>query len=410
MSRRSIFTVSVLSLSVLALAGCAGPTKTGLENRAAAYERMATINSKLSYDQAEQAFEAGNFDKALREVATAIERHPTAPAYHLLQGRIYLETHRLESAVGCFKEAMELAPDYAEAEYFTGIVFQRWSDDQKAYEHYSHAAELDPSSVQFLMASAETLVELGEVETAKALINTRLSRFENNAALRHLLGRIAQLQHDPAGAIQLFTEARLLNPDDPTLLEELAWAQFDAGDFGDCYESVEQLGRFGVITEERTDLVHLEARCLSFMGRMSEARNVYLQLSRDRANDADVWVELGSVAWELGDFRRVALSGVRAIALAPDRFEGYMLKGVSEESLGRATEAVAFFRQAADRAPFDVSPHLLLGQALEQAGDYDGARRAYEAAMAADPTNSDADVLYRTLEQRRVTSATTAMR
>ena len=62
-----------------------------------------------------------------------------------------------------------------------------------------------------------------------------------NAALRQLQGQIALLQGDPKKAVELYGEARLLEPDDNMLLEQLMWAQYAAEMYGDCHESVKRL-------------------------------------------------------------------------------------------------------------------------------------------------------------------------
>ncbi|MHC5022333.1 MAG: tetratricopeptide repeat protein [Planctomycetota bacterium] len=393
--RRIVF-VTALALAAT-LAGC-GPSKSGLENRAAAYERLNIVNSRLTYDQAKQSFEAGQFDKALRDISAAIERHPDASDFHLLQGRIYLETHRLENALRAFETTLEKDPNRHEGHYFAAIVHQRWSDDQTAYEHYRSAADIDPTNVQYLVAASESLIALGQFEQARALVDDKLGQFEHNAALRHLLAQIALLENDTDEAVRLLAEARMLRPDDTTLIEELAWAQFHAGRYGDCHAT---LGHFAAATGELdSDLLQMQARCLAAMERTAEARSIYLQLTRDLPDDAEVWIELGGVAWELNDYRRVTLCGLRAIALSPDRFEGYLLKGIGEHDQGNVETALELYRQAAERAPDFALPHVLLGRTLEDRGDEAGALLAYEQAIMVEPGNPDADRLYQELQSK----------
>ena len=76
------------------------------------------------------------------------------------------------------------------------------------------------------------------------------------------------------------------------------------------------------------------------MERNAEARNIYLRLSQLRPNDVDIWIEFGTIAWELGDFRRVAECSSRITALGPDRFEGYMLRAINERHKGNMPEAI----------------------------------------------------------------------
>jgi Flp pilus assembly protein TadD len=321
----------------------------------------------------------------------------------VLQGRIHLETHNLDAAIASFNKALEIKPEYVQAHYFSGIVYQRWSDDQKAYESYSKAFELEPTNAQYLLAAAESLIDLNQLDEAQNLIESKLGYFEHNGALRQLQGQIALLNGDPRKAADIYSQALRLNPDDDMLLEELMWSQYASGLFGQAHESVQRLQ---VRTKaERTDLMHLEARCLTMMNRSTEARELYLKLTRLAPSDPELWSELGALSWELGDYRRIAQCSVQLIALAPDQHEGYMFKAVNERQKGNLTEAIALFRQAADRAPTSALPHLLLGRALEEAGDREAAILAFNDALAAEPQSAEAaELLRRWNEGQRVTA------
>ncbi|MHC4141961.1 MAG: tetratricopeptide repeat protein, partial [Planctomycetota bacterium] len=132
-----------------------------------------------------------------------------------------------------------------------------------------------------------------------------------------------------------------------------------------------------------------------------ESRSLYLELSKLRPTNADVWIELGSVAWELGDYHRMALCGARVTALAPDRFEGYMLKGVNERHHDNLAEATMFLREAVERAGDSHLPHLVLGRVLEQTGDVQGALDAYAEAIRVRPEAPEAPpALFAELSER----------
>lgn len=393
-----------VALTVIALVSGCGPTKSGIEARSAAQDRMSAVSAQIHYNQAKQSYESGQFDKAEREIARAIDIFPNPAEYSVLQGRIFLETHKLEPALASFEAAIQKNPTLAEPHYFTGIVYQRWSNDREAHESYLKAFELEPTKAQYLLAAVESLITLGEFEQAKELIESKLAYFEHNAALRQLQGQIALLQGQPKQAAALYAEARLLNPEDQTLLEELTWAQYAAGQYGECHQSVKLLQEQS--RERRSDLLHLEARCLTMMDRGPEARELYIELTRMRPADTSAWSELGTLCWNLGDFRRVAQCSVQLISLAPDRYEGYMLKGINERQKGNLKEAAKLFAQASERADQTALPHLLLGQTFEQTGEVERARVAYHKALAAQPDSTEAqDLLGRLNEAKRLSSA-----
>jgi Tfp pilus assembly protein PilF len=232
---------TVLIGSVGLLAGCNGPTKAGKEARSAAQDRMNVMSAQVNYDQARQSFETGQFEKAHREIRAAIARFDKSAEFYLLQGRIYLETHQLENALESFKTAMTKKENYADPHYFAGIVYQRWSDDEQAYESYRKAYELAPTKAQYLLAAAESLIALGELDAASDLIAPRLDYFEHNSAIKQLQGQIALLKGDAKKATVMYAEARLLDPDNDMLLEDLMWAQYAAEMYGQCHESAKRL-------------------------------------------------------------------------------------------------------------------------------------------------------------------------
>lgn len=396
MYARPLLTIPCLALIVL-VSGC-GPTKAGLDARAEARQRMGVYSAQFTYDQAKQEFEAGQFDRALRDIELAIAQAPDVAEFDLLKGRIHFEAGSLEPAVQAFASALEKDPELAEAHYFTGIVFQRWSDDEQAFDHYNQAYELEHRNVQYLLATAEALIAMGEFDEAKGLVESRLEYFEHNPALRHLLGQIALLQEDPNGAARLYDEARLLDPDNLMLLEELAWARYDAGQYGRCLESIRLLQ--DRLDEPRADLLHLEARCLAMLDRSAEAHNRFMALTRLVPDDETIWIEFGTLAWRLGDHRRMAQCSVRAIDLAPDRYEGYMLKGLYERQQGRHEEAVHLMRQAAERAHEAILPHLLLGRMLEEDGELRAALDVYAHALQIDPGSAEVRALHERIEKR----------
>lgn len=409
-----------LAIGMLALAGVVGAVfMSGCayqpyrkQVRQEARDRVDLVNAKLTYDQAMQSFQVGQFDEAMQQVNATIERHDKLPDFHILKGRIYLETQRLEQAVKAFDHAIELAEANievadaaqsltedqqkqnaavaAEAHYFAGIVYQRWSDHERSFRHYMAAYEHESTRVHYLLAAVESMIGLHRLDEAEDLLRSRMTYFEHNAAMRHLLGQIAALRGDAAGAAALYAQARRLNPDDLSLLEELAYARYAAGQFSGALEAVRQLQQVTPAKDRRVQWRHLEARCLVQLERIAEARSHYLALSRSQSEDVEVWIELGMLAWELGDFRRVATSSVRVMAMAPQRYEGYMLKAVNEQHQGNVAEAIALMREAVGRASETAFPHLLLGHWLEDAGKPEEAFRSYSRASRIEPNSAEA--------------------
>jgi tetratricopeptide (TPR) repeat protein len=396
MSSRHVLVLALAATVIASAAGC-GLTPNKERWIQEAEKRQGVMNAQLNFDQAEHSFKTGQFDTALEQIERAITQNPESAVNHLLLGRIYIETNALENSIDALEEAQELDPELADAHYYAGIVFQRWSDDERAYDEYLTAFELDPDSVHYLLAAAESLVALERYEEAKDLVHSKLTYFEHNSALRHLLGQVAIIEGRSADAADYLEEAWLFNPEDDLLLEDLAYAQYTAGRYAKCLNSIRDLRERG--GGRRPELIHFEALCLTRMERLKEAHTLYRNLTGLVPSDTDVWVDFGTLAWELGDYHRLALCGARLAALAPERYEGYLFKGVNESHHGNLEEAIALLRDAAERSEGAPIPYVMLGRVLQDAGDYDGAREAYETCLQLDPSNEPARLLLDQINQ-----------
>jgi tetratricopeptide (TPR) repeat protein len=262
--------------------------------------------------------------------------------------------------------ASEAKADHAEAYYFQGIVHERWSEEEKAIAAYQRAAEVDPSKVSYTLAAAEVLVTSERYDEAKELLASRLSYFENNAPMHQLLGQIAMLQDEPKVAAQHFNRALLIDPKLPMILENLVRAQYDAGEWNDCLQNVRRLQREGA-AGRTVDLMRTEGRCLAMIGRTSDARIVFSEITRDHVEDSEGWIDLAAVSWELGDMGRVQTCGERLLRVAPDRYEGYVFLGLVEERAGNHSVAKEWFEKASKVAKAGgQTPELLMSLAADE--------------------------------------------
>ena len=374
--------LALLSISMLA-AGCNGPTAKGKERRAEANARMNLVSSRVGFDQATQAFHAGQFDRAMKDVRTAISKSPEQADYHVLLGRIHLETHRLEAAILAFDAAIALDENCDEACYYRGVIHERWSNDEVAAESFHRAFEIDSAKLPYLLAAAECEVAMGRLDTARALLEPKARYFENHAAIHQLLGQIAMMQSDPHTAVERYRKAQLLMPEDRILAEELCRAQLASGDLAGALESVRRL-QLANENPDR-DLLRLEARCLAQLGRTSEARSVFVEVTRLHPEDVTAWVDLAIAAHALGDLRRLGHCAARIEMLAPDRWEASFFRGLVARAEGRSRDAIAELTEATELAPEETLPRIVLGMELRSAGRNDEAYRVLAGTLRLEP-------------------------
>lgn len=315
----------VLLLGVSILAGCGGPTKQGKIARVNAHQRMDTVNADLAAQQAMQQFEVGQLEAAIETIDAAIARFEENAEYHLLRGRILMEQHRLDASRKSFERSIEINSTIAEPHYFLGVLHQRWSEDLRALSCYENAMKCNGTHPQYLLATAETHVAIGQLDEAICLLQNAGKEFQHQPSLTALLGHIHLRKGNAKEAASYFADSRLLGNDDKEVLTLLATAQFRSGLYAECLLTIAQLEEGGELSFA---FQRLKGKSLASTGRTIQGRDICLQVTRQTPDDAGAWVDLGYIAWKMGDYERVAYCGKQITELAPSLREGPLFEGI----------------------------------------------------------------------------------
>ncbi len=373
------------------LGGCQGHGTYTKEALRDSNSKMAGIKAMNDHQQAEQAFKAGDLDKALKMIDRSLGANPSVAISYVLRGRILLEKGELEQALLCFQKAEALKPENVEAQYYQGIVYERFSQNDEALKRYQKAGELDPSNPQYAVAAAEMMIDLNHVDEAETFLGKQQPAFEHNAGVRQTQGHIAMLKNDMAGAARLFNEAHLLAPDDPVVLEDLIHAQIGTGQYAEAQYNIDTLIKASG-NKDRRDLKQLQARCLLNLDKPVEARELLIQLTGDSLGQKDVeaWIELGNVAYMLRDNGRLRMAAQRVVALAPARPEGFTLRALYQRRQGDLPGALTSLDRAVELRGAETDPLILRGLVLQEMGRTAEAKQAFAAVLQQDPNNGTA--------------------
>ena len=138
---------------------------------------MFNEECKISFEKAEGNLKKGNFNQAIREFKTILEKYPDDPrcynklgvCYASLRdftkaksylekaltldlkypepynnlGNICLEKKEYEKSIELYKKALELNPDYAAAHSNLGLAYKRTKKIDEAVKHFKRVAEID---------------------------------------------------------------------------------------------------------------------------------------------------------------------------------------------------------------------------------------------------------------------------
>lgn len=402
-ARFSTATCASMLMAAAGLGCFGGHGKSTQAHLNSAQQKMSVMKSATEWDMARQAFLAGDLTKALKSVDHSIELNPSVPKSHVLRGRILMEMGNMEGAIAALQTAESLDQSNIDAQYFLGVAHERIGDPAAAAERYARASELEPAKAMYAIAAAEMMIDTGATAEAEQFLLARKSDFEYSAGVRQTLGHIALLNGDPEQAVTLFTEARYIAPEDTSVVEDLARAEIATGRYAEAeYNLGQLLQKEGF--QERRDLLHMRARCLVELDRPIEARDALTQLteSAEGGKDLEAWIQLGHVAYIIQDQARLRTSASRAIALAPNRSEGYTLLALYQRNRGDLEGALSSLSKACEFRQDDTAPLVLKGLVARKLEQYSVAREAFTTAAAEQPQSQEIQALLGSLPQETV--------
>ena len=86
---------------------------------------------------AKDQFESGSLDQARQSITEAIKLDPENARIRVLSAKLAIEQAQLEVAERELRLARQFDPKNPEADYLSGVVFQRWQKPDVAYEFYT---------------------------------------------------------------------------------------------------------------------------------------------------------------------------------------------------------------------------------------------------------------------------------
>jgi tetratricopeptide (TPR) repeat protein len=391
MSKSSFQFAGYLLAATLALGlmGCQGNHKRHVSKADARWKAM---RSGLMFQMAQQQFDAGDLDQSEKTLNEALQIDPRNAKLYALGGRLAMERGHLERAYHRFKGAIEINPQFAPAHYYQGIVMQRWTQFDAALVYYHRAYEIEPDNAAYLLAMVEMLVAQDRLDEAMEILTEKMTYFDLNAGIRTAIGQLYFMRGDYDKAVEYYRQASLIRPEDAHIHEELALSLLAAGHPQEAARRLEQLCEDPKLSGRR-DLKMALADSYFAARRITEAKTVYIQLTRSNPLDAGSWIKLGELAMSQRDGTGAMIAAGKAIKLAPHKHEGYVLAGVVLSKQRHFEEALEMFDQAAHLAPEDASPLLLRGITLERQGLLAEAAEAYGEALRRQPDDTRAQQL-----------------
>jgi tetratricopeptide (TPR) repeat protein len=186
------------------------------------------------------------FDAAIAEYEKSLKANPNHAETHYNLGAALLSQGHVGAAIAQYEKALDLKPDYAKAHNNLGAVLARCGQMDEAVAHFRKAAELDPHDAKTRLNRDAAVAQWEAIRKQFAQERELLRQRPDDPAL---LNEVAwTLATNPNASLRNGAEAvelgqramKLTGGQQPTIVDTLAAAYAEAGQFPKAVETAEQ--------------------------------------------------------------------------------------------------------------------------------------------------------------------------
>jgi Flp pilus assembly protein TadD len=388
MAKKSIQSSLVLILGLLA--ACSATKSPSAQESAMNQWNEARVGVLIGL--AQDQYQNGNFDKSRSTVDEALSLTPKSAPAHILSAKLYIETGSLEAA----EKELELAriddPNNAEAEYLSGVVYQRWQQPQRALEFYQYACDKSPAELAYVLAKAEMLVAMDRRDEALGMLQSKVAYFEHSGEIRDEVGLLLTQEGRYPEAIEMLRRATILSPDDLTIKEHLAMALFAGQEYADAAEILSDLLTSDQY-DHRVDLLSALGECQLQTRKASMAVLTFQRASELAPDNTSVWLGLGRAELQEGSLRQAEFALRKCLDLDDTVGEAHLLMGYAQLRQNELNDAYLSFSRASELDPKDTVSLCMEGLALDRLGRKAEAAACYQKALKISPNDDMAKLL-----------------
>lgn len=275
---------------------------------------------------------------------------PSEARWHVSRGLAYGRLGQVERAAEHLARAVQLAPDFAHAQFNYGVALSKLNRDQEAVAALEKSSALEPRAETW-QALGDLALRRGDRKALENIYAQAVERMPGHASLHNDFGILFAEAGQGKRAIDIFQRAVDQSPYYFDALRNLAVALENDGRNADA---LSYYARALMIDSFDGDLNYRMARQLGLAGRYHEAVDHLYRCILIQPDNAE-W--LGALAWIRATHPHIALrNGQEAVALA----------------------------KRANKATLEQEPTALavLAAALAEAGQIDDARATIEKAIS----------------------------
>ncbi len=284
----------------------------------------------------------GQPEQALESLLAVSPEHET-PDLLTARGYLQVELKRYEPALETFNRLIAAAPPSSETFFQHGLCLQKLGRIVEALPSLERAAALRPDWIEIPLARAICHLSLKQYPAAIEQADVCLRMDPGYAAALSVKAVALHLTWEPERASALYQQVLKAEPH--------------------CVQTLMNLVTLALQQKKYDDVRHWAAELLA------------VQYDNTLAIEG-----LAVAAFHGGDFETAGKSYAKLTELLPDQAEHWLNLGTVLQKQSRLEESAQAYARACRVRPDSLNAHLYLGSILWKSGDLSGARSAYETA------------------------------
>lgn len=332
--------------------------------------RMATIFD-ANYDEAHALLGkiynlTGDRGRAIESYNKALELKPEEKELYVFVGSLQASQNRFAEAEKTFKKMVEQFPEDKDAYFYLGKVYVETKQYDQAVKTFEKLLEVRKEG------ASQVHVELGAIYAIQNKLTEAEHQFREavkldsfNIDARFKLGQVLASQNNFAEAYKVFDELSKLAPSNVRIRIQMALILAAQKQYDQAKEMLNRI----LETKPGWDQVRFHlGRILREQGKIDDAEKEFSQIPKGAStylNSRIVMSIMFLKSRALGKAMRYVDQAIETESKDPDL---YQIRGSILEDLGRYTEALKSYQQAAELDPTNLKLRYSIGNVCEKSG------------------------------------------
>lgn len=375
----------LITLLAVISAGC--QTVPHEQKRIDAQRRWGQVRSGLKYQLAQQHYDHGRVEEAIRMTSEAIDIDPTSQSAHLLLAQALFELGKVGSCQQSIDRARRAGMDMAPLHYLQGVIHEQEGHHEEALKSYQQACQRDPDSSDYLIAEIETLVALNRTEEALSLLNERTDHPADDSTLTALQAHLQALLGNPEEALRFYYEATISKNESLLLTTELGILLARAGRYEQAITVLAPLIKSSAPEDVSNEVYEAVGMGYMVLNQPGKTQQVLSGIAELRVDQVAIQKLLAKAALLQNDWPTALTAIGRVQQINPDDVESLLIRAVVHWKRGRYESAAKDLKRLLTLNPNDADARCLLAEVMLARGNPQQAEASFQAALEHDPEN-----------------------